>query len=66
MRRPQQTSMSGPVHLSVPDLEPVPVQGCKICAALDRQRAEARRTGNLSKVTDINVEIRRHQADEAS
>lgn len=58
--------MSGPVHLSIPALEPVPVQGCKICAALGRQRADARRAGNPSKVTDINVEIRRHHAEEVS
>lgn len=43
-----------------PALEPVAVQGCDVCAALVRQREEARDRGDLSMVSDKNVELRRH------
>lgn len=50
--------------LDLPDpteyLEAVPIEGCKICAALDKQRAEARAAGDFSKVSDCNVEIHLH------
>ncbi|GFE24158.1 hypothetical protein YWIDRAFT_00760 [Streptomyces sp. SceaMP-e96] len=42
------------------DLEPVPVPGCDVCGALARERDAARRAGDGSKVSDCNVEIRRH------
>ncbi|WTC88807.1 hypothetical protein OH733_19585 [Streptomyces griseus] len=41
-------------------LEPVPNFGCKVCAALGRQREDARDRGDMTTVTDSNVEIRRH------
>ncbi|WP_079168428.1 hypothetical protein [Streptomyces colonosanans] len=54
-------AMSGPVHLGVPPEWPQPVPGCCVCAALARQRAEAAGAGDQSKVSDCNVEIRRHK-----
>lgn len=50
------------VHLSdpLPTPEPVPNFGCAICAALGRQREEARSRGDMTTVTDSNIEIRRH------
>lgn len=47
-----------PCH--APPEEPRPTKGCDICCALDRQRTVARQTGDLSRVTDCNVEMRRH------
>ncbi|WP_078623155.1 hypothetical protein [Streptomyces prunicolor] len=40
--------------------DPEPTAGCDVCLALDSQRTEARMRGDLSKVSDLNVEIRRH------
>ena len=56
--------MSAPVHLLLPGLEPAPVEGCGVCAALGKQRDQARQAGNLSRVTDCNVEIRNHPPGE--
>ncbi|MDG4857745.1 hypothetical protein P8605_06170 [Streptomyces sp. T-3] len=42
------------------ELEPVPVDSCDVCAALGKQREEARRAGDMTAVTDCNVELRRH------
>jgi hypothetical protein len=54
------TTMSGPVYLSLPP-EPVrPAKGCDVCAALEKERAEAQAMGNGSKVSDCNVEIQQH------
>ncbi|MFB7913554.1 hypothetical protein [Streptomyces sp. NPDC056061] len=46
-------------HYSLPDA-PGPVDGCDVCAALADQRAAAQRAGDLSRVVDCNVELRRH------
>lgn len=56
------TVMRGPVHLTDPmdALEPIPNFGCEVCAALGLQRDEARRVGDMSVVSDCNVEIRLH------
>jgi hypothetical protein len=61
-RRGGPTVQEDPISLTDPleHLEPVPVEGCRICAALGRQRAEAREAGDLSKVSDCNVEIYLH------
>ncbi|MEU6403713.1 hypothetical protein [Streptomyces sp. NPDC046985] len=40
--------------------DPEPTPGCDVCRALDGERAEARAKGDLSKATDVNVEIRNH------
>jgi len=42
------------------ETDPPPVPGCDVCAALDRERVEARRDGDMSTVSDANVEIRSH------
>ncbi|MFJ7624858.1 hypothetical protein ACIQZN_00020 [Streptomyces sp. NPDC097595] len=46
--------------------EPVPVEGCALCANQAQQRQWARANGDASKATDLNVRMRRHQrADHA-
>lgn len=42
------------------DADPEPVPGCDVCSALSKERHEAHRRRDMSKVTDVNVEIRRH------
>jgi hypothetical protein len=55
------TYPSGPVELPLRmDAEPEPTAGCDVCFALDSQRTEARTRGDLSRISDLNVEIRRH------
>ncbi len=54
------TTMSGPVHLSLPNLPPEPADGCGVCSALIVQRREARGRGDLSAATHADVEIRNH------
>jgi hypothetical protein len=54
------TTMSGPVELGLPLRPPRPVEGCDVCAALAKQRAAARERGDLSAVSDCNVEIGAH------
>jgi hypothetical protein len=56
---PKTTMSSAPV-LTGPRLEPVPVDGCDVCAALADQRAEWRKVGDFSKVSDCNVEMAQH------
>lgn len=41
-------------------LAPEPVDGCDVCDALARQRIVAQGAGDYSKVSDCNVEIRKH------
>lgn len=55
------TTETGPVHLGLPAPEPVPVDDCDVCAVLARNRKKARRNGDLSKVTDLTIEMRTHQ-----
>ncbi|AVH56740.1 hypothetical protein C4B68_14215 [Streptomyces dengpaensis] len=54
------TTISGPVHLSLPRTPPDPAPGCGVCAALVSQRQAARDRGDLSAATDADVEIRNH------
>jgi hypothetical protein len=55
------TYPSPPVELPLRlDADPPPFAHCDVCAALDRERSEARAKGNGSKVSDCNVEIRSH------
>ncbi|MFD7086628.1 hypothetical protein ACFV94_02195 [Streptomyces sp. NPDC059896] len=44
----------------VPALEPAPAAGCDVCAALCRQREEARAVGDGPMVRDWNDELRNH------
>jgi hypothetical protein len=49
-----------PVHLPEPVPDPDPEPGCDVCGALAEQRRTAKRDGNLTRVTDINIELRNH------
>lgn len=40
--------------------DPSPAEGCDVCQALGEERREARAERDMSKVSDANVEIRRH------
>ncbi|MFC9911054.1 hypothetical protein [Streptomyces sp. NPDC059862] len=52
--------MDEPITLGLPLDAPEPPVGCGVCQALARQRAEAAARGDLSRVSDCNVEIRNH------
>ncbi|MFD9111647.1 hypothetical protein [Streptomyces bottropensis] len=56
----QPTTMDPPITLALPLSEPEPPADCGVCAALAVQRAEAKSAGDLSKVSDLNVEMRNH------
>lgn len=43
---------------------PSPVPGCTLCAALVVRRGRARAAGDLSRVTDCDVLLRRHPGHE--
>lgn len=49
-------------HLGLPLPWPDPEPSCGVCQSLGRQRAEAHGTGDESRVSDCNVEIRNHGA----
>ncbi|WP_249374631.1 hypothetical protein [Streptomyces sp. I05A-00742] len=51
---------SGVVPPVPPVKGPAPEPGCDVCEALARQRDAAGRAGDLSRVVDCNVELRRH------
>lgn len=44
--------------LDLPD--PTPPGTCPVCVALGEQRTAARHIGDMTEVSDCNVEIRRH------
>ncbi|MFE3945011.1 hypothetical protein ACFXPV_24625 [Streptomyces sp. NPDC059118] len=54
------TTMDPPVHLALPPSPPTPVPGCGVCVALAKQRAAAYSNGDLSAVSDCNVELADH------
>ena len=56
------TDMDPPITLGLPLDEPTPSPDCGVCAALARQRTDAQATGDFSKASDLNVELRSHQA----
>lgn len=60
VRSVRKTTMDPPVILGLPHDEPIPPADCGVCAALARQRTEARARGDMSGVSDFNVEIRNH------
>ncbi|WP_175410543.1 hypothetical protein [Streptomyces sp. TRM64462] len=52
---------TAPVELPLPhELEPSPVEGCAACSWLVDVRTLARAQGDMSKVSDYNVLLRRH------
>ncbi|GAB2870498.1 hypothetical protein GCM10027074_42630 [Streptomyces deserti] len=54
------TTMDPPITLGLPIDDPTPPADCGVCQALVRQRAQAAERRDLSRVSDINVEIRNH------
>lgn len=55
------TTQPEPLDLPLPEPWPDPHPGCDVCGALARDRQAARAAGDLSKVTDLSIEIRAHQ-----
>ncbi|MDX2692972.1 hypothetical protein [Streptomyces ipomoeae] len=54
------TTMEPPPLLGLPPEEPVPPADCEPCARLVELRAAARAKDDGSRVSDMNVLIRRH------
>ncbi|MEU3479267.1 hypothetical protein ACI2LO_15940 [Streptomyces sp. NPDC033754] len=54
------TTMSDPVHLTLPSPDPEPVRGCAGCVELANVRDRARAGGDFTTVSDCNVFLRRH------
>lgn len=54
----EQTTLSGPVHLSLPSPPPDPVSGCRECLGLSVGGANAGSVGAYSKASDVNVALR--------
>ncbi|MFJ6697155.1 hypothetical protein ACIQM4_13945 [Streptomyces sp. NPDC091272] len=54
------TALDRPVHLELPMRAPTPAPDCDVCAALVRQRQQARSVHDYSAVTDADVELRNH------
>lgn len=54
------TTMTGPVHVTLPRPEPKPVAGCGHCLGIALTRTNARSVGDYSKVSDANVVLRTH------
>nr|WP_079056270.1 hypothetical protein [Streptomyces caeruleatus] len=55
------TYPSPPVELPLRlDGTPKSAPDCDVCQALDRQRSEARAKGDMSRVSDCNIELRNH------
>jgi hypothetical protein len=52
--------MDPPLTLGLPRGEPIPPDDCGVCAALAKERAAAKGRGDMSRVSDLNVEIRNH------
>ncbi|MCX4908951.1 hypothetical protein [Streptomyces sp. NBC_00878] len=49
-----------PPAVHMPALEPVPLDGCRICTALAGQRDTARRLGSMVTVQGVNDQISNH------
>lgn len=58
--------MDAPIDLPPPPEWPAIKPRCRVCAALAKQRAAAQLSGDYSRVTDCNVEIRNHHAPPGS
>lgn len=52
--------LPAPVHLPMPTEPPARAHGCGVCTALGEQTGGSATAGDLSHVTDRNVEIRNH------
>lgn len=60
------TTMDPSPALGLPLDEPEPPADCEVCTALATQRAVAAEAGDLSRVSDCNVEIRNHHRPRAT
>jgi hypothetical protein len=49
-----------PITLGLPLDEPTPPADCGVCAALVKERIEAKGRDDGSRVSDLNIEIRNH------
>lgn len=56
----QNTAQEEPITLTDPTRPPRPAPGCDVCAALDGQRADAEKRGDIRFATTCEMEIRRH------
>jgi hypothetical protein len=56
----QQTTDEPPITLPDPTRPPRLAPGCDVCAALDKQRAQAERDRDVRRATTCEIEIRRH------
>lgn len=56
------TDMDAPPVLGLPLDAPTVNPNCGVCEALARQRTDAQAAGDFSKVSDLNIELRSHQA----
>ncbi|MYU52157.1 MULTISPECIES: hypothetical protein [Streptomyces] len=57
--KPKGTMAPEPL-VTPPMTDPEPVPHCDVCGALAEQRSSARRAHDMSRVSDLNIEIRRH------
>lgn len=54
------TAMDATTALGLPLPDPEPPSDCQVCGDWARQRATARAEGDKSRVSDMNVLMRRH------
>ncbi|MFE3883175.1 hypothetical protein ACFXPQ_09715 [Streptomyces lydicus] len=67
MEKHAQTVMGAPVDLPLRlEGDPQSVLGCAHCDTVAMDRGHARANGDASRVSDCNVRLRRHLADEHS
>ncbi|WP_411145745.1 hypothetical protein [Streptomyces sp. x-80] len=57
--KPERTRAPEPL-LMWPTADPVPAPGCGVCGMLAEERGSAYGARDMSRVTDLNVRIRRH------
>lgn len=55
----EERASSAPV-VTLPELDPVAVEGCGVCVALVEQREGYRRVSNTARVNDCNDELANH------
>ncbi|GHH83903.1 hypothetical protein [Streptomyces capitiformicae] len=63
---PQQTASEPPITLPDPTRPPRPKPGCDVCEALEVQRAQAEKDGDIRRATMFEVEMRCHPKHKAA
>ncbi|MFI1068175.1 hypothetical protein ACH4TC_40710 [Streptomyces spororaveus] len=53
-------SQGSAVHVTLPRLDPEPAPDCPECAGAAVRRAPCRQAGDISRVSDCHVVVRRH------